>query len=416
MSRKSPPRTSHDELSRRLAERVAALAEISATAGPGVTRLALTSKEREAHELVAGWAAAAGAYVACDLIGNTVMTYRQGQPYLLIGSHLDSVPNGGRFDGVVGVLAALEVAEAVARSLDIGVRAVAFAAEESVRFGYPSLGAAVAVGQLDAERLAAIWDVDRVSVATAARKLELGARLGPGWASSSDVAAFLELHIEQGPVLERLGLGLGVVDSIAGIVRLDVVLTGRAGHSGASPMAGRADALVAAAELIVEAQRIGSSRPRSTVTIGRLNVEPNSITTIPDRVNFVVDVRGAERETQQQVVHDLQSAVRDIDRRRGISSHARVLSSRDPVQLSSVVVKEFVRAADGNRIPHEVMRSGGGHDAAVLAGYVPAGMLFVASPGARSHVADEECSLDDVAAACSVMVDGALAACRILIS
>ena len=410
----SPISSDHDDLARQLAARVAALAEISSGSEPGVTRLALTSTEREAHRLVAGWAAAAGATTACDLVGNTVMTYRQGPRYLLLGSHLDTVANGGRFDGVVGVLAALEVAERVACCCGIGVRAVAFAAEESVRFGYPSLGASVAVGKLDAESLERIWDVDRVSAASAARMPQLEARLSPGWASRSEVAAFLELHIEQGPVLEKLGLGLGVVDSIAGIVRLQVVVTGRAGHSGASPMRGRADALVAAAELVVEAQRIGSSHPRSTVTVGQFNVEPNSPTVIPARVGLVIDVRSAERETQRHVVRDLRSAVRGIDARQGITSHAQVLSSRDPVQLSSVVVNEFVRAADGLGIPHAVLRSGGGHDAAILAEYVPTGMVFVASPGARSHVADEACSLEDVAVACSVMAEGAISLSRVL--
>lgn len=414
MARTNPTSSDHDEFARQLADRVAALAEISSGSEPGVTRLALTSTEREAHTLVAGWAAAAGATTACDLVGNTVMTYGQGPPYLLLGSHLDTVANGGRFDGVVGVLAALEVAQGVACCSGIGVRAVAFAAEESVRFGYPSLGASVAVGKLDAENLENIRDIDRVSAASAARMLQLDARLSPGWASSPEVAAFLELHIEQGPVLEQLGLGLGVVDSIAGIVRLEVVVTGRTGHSGASPMPDRADALVAAAELVVEAQRIGSSHPRTTVTVGRLNVEPNAPTVIPARVGLVIDVRSAERETQRHVVRELQSVVRDIDARQGISSRAQVLSSRDPVQLSSAVVNELVRAADGLGIPHAVLRSGGGHDAAILAEYVPSGMVFVASPGARSHVADEACSLEDVAVACSVIAEGAVSLSRML--
>jgi len=409
----------HAAVVARITERVDALAGISETDPAeerGVTRLAFTELERRAHDLAVDWARAAGATVHRDAIGNTILTYRPQEPYLLVGSHLDSVAGGGRYDGTIGVLAALEVAEAVQGHITQGLRVVVFSAEEGARFKQPCLGSSVAAGDLDAAGLGALYDSSTppISALEAARELELMSEDFEPWVDPEKVTAFLEVHIEQGTVLESERLSIGVVDAIAGAARLGLTLRGRPEHSGATPMRIRADALAAASEIVLAVEEIGRRTRGGTATIGQLTVTPNGITTVPGKVVAGVDIRDTDKGQQEASVVAFRRATAEIVDRRG-ESHQRAITceitpagSRDPVMLSAWVRKALKDACEASRINYRIMPSGAGHDAAILAARVPAGMLFVASPNGLSHVPEEACNIEDVTLACGIMCDALL--------
>ncbi|MCW3014412.1 MAG: Zn-dependent hydrolase [Solirubrobacterales bacterium] len=399
----SGPAAAHDpRTAARLTERLAELATIS-TPGPGVSRLAFGPLERAAHERVAGWGSKDGARVEVDAAGNTVMVYAEGEPYLLIGSHLDSVPAGGRYDGAAGVVAALEVARAVAPELGLGLRVVAFSAEEGARFGRPCLGSELATGASPDGLLDVLRDTDGRTAIEVARESGLDPTGCVAWAAEPAVAAFVELHIEQGRVLEREGVRLGVVDVVAGATRLAVELTGRPEHSGTTPMDGRLDALTAMAEVVLAVEATGRATRHGVATVGHLEVVPNSATTVPGAVRAVVDVRDIDAGRQATAVADVRAAIAAIAAARGIGATIAVLADRPPVMLSAWARRALAEACTARGLPFRVLPSGAGHDAAVLALTAPAAILFVPTPQGRSHSPDEQCDVVDLAVACEVM-------------
>jgi allantoate deiminase len=388
----------------RLEERFAALAQLSAE-GPGVTRLAYTELERQAHAQFRAWAETAGARVEDDAAGNTWAVIRDGEPYFLVGSHLDSVPHGGRYDGTVGVLVGLEVASLLPADFDVGVRVVAFAAEEGARFGKPNIGSALATDRLPVSALTEVRDADGVSVEEAASAVGLDPRATVAWAASPAVAAFIEVHIEQGRVLEHETSRLGVVDAVAGSARVRFAIAGRAEHSGTTPMSLRSDALAAAAELVLAAESIGRGSPGGVCTIGQIDVDPNSVTSIPGAVTGVADIRDVDPEDQHAAVGAFTSALQEICERRGVTHTVEVVSEHDPVVLSSWPRLALAAACAERGVSYRTMSSGAGHDAAIMARNVPAAMLFIPCRDGLSHTPDEACSVEDVALAGTVCAD-----------
>jgi N-carbamoyl-L-amino-acid hydrolase len=335
--------------SRSDAKRVfARLDELYAIGGAeGANRPGYSPEEQEAHDLAAAWMRAAGLEVEVDRAGNLLGRLRGSrpeQPEVWTGSHLDSVPRGGRFDGALGVVAGLE---AVERAGDRGplertLAVVAFRAEET---GCHGSRARAAAGPL------------------------------PG--------AFLELHVEQGPVLERAGAPLGVVTGIAGIIRAERALSGRAGHAGTTPMVGREDALVAAAEYVLRVREAAAAHDGCVATVGRLEVEPGAENVIPAAVRLTVDARAPDRARLDALVEAL-----------ALEPYYRM----EPVALASELRALLREEIEGAGAPFVELSSGAGHDAGVLAAAgVPAGMLFVRSlAGGASHSPEEASSEDDV--------------------
>jgi allantoate deiminase len=388
----------------RIRARLAELGAIGAQPGGGVTRLAYTDLEREAHRRFADWARAEGASVEVDAAGNSVATYREGSPYFLIGSHLDTVPRGGRYDGAAGVVAGLEVANTLA-DLNHGVRVVAFAAEEGARFGRPTLGSSLAAGLLGETELGRLLDSDGVPLVAAAEHLGLSPSRCPAWIGDG-VACFYEVHIEQGRRLEAGAVRLGLVDAIAGSVRLRMEITGRSDHSGATPMRMRADALAAAAELVLDVEEIGR-RLRSTVaTVGRIQVTPNSVTTIPGTVTLWVDLRDVDPDQQRRGARRVLTSCDAIADRRQLRIAHEVLSEQPPIVLAAwprAILEETCRARS---VAHRVLASGAGHDAAVVARRAPSAMLFIPCTDGISHSPREQASPDDIALAGDVLRAG----------
>lgn len=326
----------------RVQERLDALFAIGG--GPGANRVGGTEGEQRAHDLAAAWMAEAGLAVEVDEAGN--LFGRTRKPAVLLGSHLDSVPQGGRFDGALGVVAAIEAVERVDRGA-----VVAFRSEETGCIGSTAFAAA---GPLP--------------------------------------SSFLELHVEQGPVLERLGVPLGLVTGIVGIVRGERVFEGPGGHAGTVPMADRRDALVAAADYVLHARATAAAIDGAVTTIGRVEVEPGFGNVIPSRVRLSLDARAPDAERLDRLVAEL-----------GLEPTFRL----EPVSTAPEPREALRAALEERNVPVVELASGAGHDAAVLAtAGVPTGMLFVRSlNGGVSHTPEEESSPEDVALAVEVLAE-----------
>lgn len=400
----SGPRLRGD--ARRISTMIDAIASISETAGAqGVTRLAYTPLEREAHDLVGGWLRELGLKVRTDAAGNTIAE-RPGRADLRAigtGSHLDSVPHAGRFDGIAGVVAAVEAARLFVEQ-DIGhehsIRFVAFAGEEGARFGQACIGSKAVAGLWAPPALEDLRDANGVSIADAMRSVALEPqRISEARWTPEEWAGFIELHVEQGAVLETEQQAVGVVDLISGSTRFELMIQGQASHTGSTPMTLRSDALAAAAEVVLTAEQIAlDPQHRGTrCTVGRLDVTPGSITTIPGEVTLAVDVRDIDSCRQRDTATEIVRRARRVCERRGVRLSARLLSDASPVVLPSWLSELTSQVCQEMHLPYRVMNSGASHDTQMVNRTIPAGLLFVPSRGGLSHVPTEWTSPDDLA-------------------
>ena len=366
--------------------------------GCGANRPGLSGGEQEAHDLVAAWMEEAGLRVDVDAAGNLWGTLAGTQPELpavWTGSHVDSVPEGGRFDGVLGVVGGIEAVAAVtasgrpARTLAV----VAYRDEDGSRFGRGFFGSRALSGLLAHGELEA-RDADGVSVREALARLGFRAPAPGGWLREPP-RAFLECHVEQGPVLALAEMPLGVPTGIVGIARGEPEFRGVAGHAGTTPMRDRADALCSAAELVLRARDAAGAIEGAVATVGRLTVEPGAINVVPGRVRATVDARAPDRARFEALLAALPEA--DV----------RVL---EPIELSEEPRTALRRELEARALPLVELASGAGHDAGILASAgVPSALLFVRSlAGGASHSPEEESSEDDVALALEVLA-GAVA-------
>jgi allantoate deiminase len=340
---------------------------------------------REVHRLVRGWMEAAGMTTRVDAAGNLRGVYGEG-PRIMIGSHLDTVPRAGAFDGILGVMIAIALVE---RRPPCAVEVAAFSEEEGVRFGVPFIGSRALVGTpvIDEPVLAAIRDygLDPAAIPEAI--------LDP------EVKAYLEFHIEQGPVLDGLGLPLGVVEAIAGLSRWDVRFEGKANHAGTTPMTARHDALASAAEWIGLVEHFAQTTPDLVATVGKLAVEPGASNVIPGVAIASLDVRHALDEMRENAVNVLLDGAEHFACRRGVSVTGESRLDQPAVALHFEWVEQAVKSAG---FPVHRMVSGAGHDAMIMAAKVPSAMLFLRSPGGISHHPDESVLEEDVDAALAV--------------
>lgn len=400
----------------RLAGRIARFAALTAfpQGGPGVTRLGYTALEREAHAVFATEMTALGLRVWTDPAGNTIAEAPGAGPAIGTGSHLDSVPNAGRFDGIAGVVAAMEVAQLLVEhgiSHVAPFRFVAFACEEGARFGQACIGSRFAAGLMDEWRLASLADQDGVHLADAMQDAGLdpiaAARIG--W-DADEWGAFIELHIEQGAVLESTGTGIGIVDLISGSTRVRFDLVGVASHTGATPMVGRHDALAAAAEIVLVAEEVArDSRHRGTrATVGTLDVEPGSITTIPGRVSLTLDVRDVDSDRQRDTAMEIVRRAAALSERRGVELGVSLLGDTSPVVLPVWLRDVVAGACRDLATGYRVMPSGASHDAQNVNHITEAAMIFVPSRGGLSHVPEEFTTSHEIALGISVLLGAML--------
>jgi N-carbamoyl-L-amino-acid hydrolase len=385
------------------------LAVFGATAGGGVSREGFTPADDSARSHLSTLARRSGLYPSIDEAGNLIvrLTPASGdQPVLVIGSHIDSVTAGGRLDGVYGVVAGLEVLRAVAEErLTTGFEPVliAFSNEEGARFPYPFWGSRAVVGDLAEPR--AVVDRTGRSIREALHRAggDLDRVEQAAWLAGS-IAAYLELHVEQGPVLERAGLPIGVVRAITGRVILQAEIVGRQGHAGTTPMTSRADALVAASELVLAVRRLAADGGKCTAaTTGSLCVEPGLSNVIPGRAGLTIELRDTDPDRLLSAERCLRAEAERIAADSRTAVRIGRSSVSDPVSTSPWLVREITAAAEELGFGSMVMSSGAGHDAQIVAQVAPVGLIFVPSTDGVSHSPDEHTDAELLAAGAEVL-------------
>ncbi|MGD1211892.1 MAG: allantoate amidohydrolase [Candidatus Acidiferrales bacterium] len=366
-------------------------------------RTFLSPPMRECHREIARWLEPLGVKTRIDAAGNLRGFYpgeEPDSPRLLIGSHLDTVPDAGAYDGVLGVVLAAALLEALGgKRLPFGIEVVGFSEEEGVRFSAPFIGSRALVGRLN-EELLARKDAHGVSVREAIEVFGLNPQEIPAAAlKDDDTLGYVEFHIEQGPVLEQLGRPLGIVEAIAGQSRLEFTFTGRANHAGTTPMDLRHDAIAGAAEWIVEVEREARRVPGLTATVGTFEAKPGATNVIAGEARLTLDLRHGSDDvrigTQENMIHKAE----EIAQRRGLSVRKSTQMNQCAVEMNSFLVRqaeEAVRRAGCE--PHRMV-SGAGHDAMILAEKVPAALIFLRTPGGISHNPAETVNVEDVAKA-----------------
>jgi allantoate deiminase len=354
---------------------------------------------RDCHRELAGWMEPLGADVQVDAAGNFRGVFPAAQPNaprLLIGSHLDTVPNAGAYDGVLGVVLAIALLEELrGRRLPFGIEVVAFSEEEGVRFGTPFIGSRALVGRLDPELLDT-RDAQGISVQEAIESFGLNPEKLPQAELESNTLGYLEFHIEQGPVLEKLNLPLALVEAIAGQSRLEFTFFGRANHAGTTPMHLRCDALAGAAEWIGTVERVAQGVPGLVATVGNIESKPGATNVIAGEAWLTLDVRHSSDEIRTRVLVDLIRQAEGIAARRGLSVQERTLLSQRAVAMDSFLNGEIEQAILKTGCKPHRMVSGAGHDAMIMVERVPAAMIFLRTPGGISHDPAESVACKDV--------------------
>lgn len=378
----------------------------------GFTRVAFSLEDLAAKEWLQQAMVAAGLDVSIDAVGNIRgrRAGRENLPPVVLGSHLDTVPEGGNYDGSVGVLAALEIVRTLndlnlvtKRPLEV----VNFSAEESSRFGMATIGSKAMCGKIDLATLHRLRDQEGFSLYESLQANDFAPDdINQAVLQAGDIHAFLELHIEQGPVLEQKNCPIGIVTSIAAPTRFKVTVEGRADHSGNTPMALRKDALAAAAELVLGAERIAKEVSKDTVaTVGYLYVSPGAMNVIPGRVELGIDIRDISMENKDKATSAILDLIDMIAARREVVIRQEQLCDDVPVRLSGKIISTLVDAAETADIDFIKMPSGAGHDAMNMATITDVGMIFIPSVGGISHNIDEYSRMEDICVGADLLFD-----------
>ncbi|HSF57217.1 MAG TPA: M20 family metallo-hydrolase [Candidatus Binatia bacterium] len=382
-----------------------------------VTRLVFSIKELRSRQFLIHQMRQIGLQIHIDRIGNIFgrLDGANAKPAaILVGSHLDTVVHGGKFDGTLGVIAALEAVRTLKEKkivLPSPVEVVCFVGEESSRFGYSTLGSSLLTGEVRGKDLVHAADAQGTKLEDILASMGIYRNnLRSMRRDPSTIKAYLELHIEQGPILEAKKKPIGIVTSIAAPTRFRVVFTGQADHSGTTPMEMRRDALVAASELIVAVEKVCRryahvEQGRVVGTVGAMKIEPGVINAIPGRAELSVDIRSISAEAKKQVVRLVQAQIDEIARRRNIEAEILPLREEDPVPLDKRLVRLLKECCEAKNIAYEIMPSGAGHDAMQMAKITAAGMLFIPSRRGISHSPLEWSEPEDICLGGQLLLD-----------
>jgi ureidoglycolate amidohydrolase len=388
----------------RLLSEIEALARISEAAPPAVTRVVFTPKDLEARAWLRTRFIEAGLVVRQDAIGNTFarwMAANDTAPPVGTGSHVDAIPHAGKYDGVVGVLGGLEAIRALqeggfhpTRSIEL----IVFATEEPTRFGIGCLGSRMLCGALAPETARLLTDNSGESLEDVRLRAGMQGSLESVRLPHDCYSAFVELHIEQGPLLERGQVPLGIVESIAAPAGLQVVIEGEGGHAGAVLMSDRKDALCAAAEIILAVEEVArSAGSQDTVaTVGICEAFPGAANSIPSRVRLSLDARDTDLARRDSILQVIQSKSREVSRERGVTVRFDVVNADAPASCSPKIVDALAEACRKRGVPFQKMVSRAYHDSLFMSRIAPTGMLFIPCRNGVSHRPDEFASPDDI--------------------
>lgn len=378
--------------------------DVGCTETGGVTRLGYSAQEDQMHEVFAGLAKELNCKILKDEVGNTYASNANGKEYYLIGSHLDSVIEGGRYDGVAGIIAGLMVMRwAREDGVNIPLRVGAFRCEESSNFGCCTIGSGLITKEIYKQDVGSLVSKAGKSLEQIFRERSLN--LHPS--RINGVKQYLELHIEQGKVLEEAGTPVGIVQTIAGPRRFKLYLRGMAEHSGATPMGMRCDAMCAASEIILELERIGNREAvyQSVATVGVVNNHPNALNVIPGEVELGVDIRGIEVSSLDRIEREMRESARRICKKRGIEYLEVKTSEIPPIDMSEDVQNGLEMAARRLGVNCRRIVSGAGHDAMSFAGICNTGMVFIPCVKGVSHNRMEFASITDICEGARVMYE-----------
>jgi len=376
----------------------------------GLTRVYLSPEHRAANALVLGWMREAGMQAGLDAIGNVAGRYegsRPGLPCLMLGSHLDTVRDAGKFDGMLGVISAIECIDSLnsrKKKLPFAIEAVGFGDEEGVRFGTTLLGSRAVAGTFDRKALE-MKDCSGITLAQALLGFGLDPeRIHEAKKKNGAVLAYAELHIEQGPVLEAEGLPVGVVTAINGFSRLRVTLRGQAGHAGTVPMRLRRDALAAAAECVLAVERIAGRDPELVGTVGRIEAKPGAINVIPGEVAFTVDVRAPKDALRNDAVRAILAEIKSVSDKRKIDAKIEPLQEFGVTACAPWLMQQMERAVAARGLPVRRLPSGAGHDGMAISAIADIAMLFVRCKGGISHSPLESITAEDAQIGAGVLL------------
>jgi allantoate deiminase/N-carbamoyl-L-amino-acid hydrolase len=392
--------------------RLAELGEIGKTPENGVHRLALSAEDKQAQKLVAGWMKEAGMTVRQDHFGNLIGR-KEGTdpqaPVVMLGSHIDSVPNGGRYDGTIGVIGGIEVVQTICEANITHthpIEVVAFCDEEGPRFYSGLFGSTGMIGKMTQEKLH-MPDDEGISRYDELRSMGLDPdNQQDSVRKPGEIKVYLEMHIEQGPYLQAMNAPVGIVTGIAGPAWLNIKLHGMAGHAGTVPMNMRRDPMSGAAEVILAIEKICGSDPSAPTvgTVGKIAAYPGGQNVIPGTVEFSVDIRDTDEGRRDAAISQIQAAVDEVCKRRGLTAEVKVNERAKPTLCSEQVMAAMERAAGALGLTPPKLVSGAGHDAMCLAEIADMGMIFVRCLDGISHNPKEYASQEDITAGTEVLL------------
>ncbi len=370
----------------------------------GVTRLAYSKEEDQMHDELSQIGKEEGYIVSTDEVGNTFLSIDEYEEYYLVGSHLDSVVNGGRFDGVLGVAVGLLLLKIIKENnLKIPLKIAAFRCEESSNFMKSTLGS----GLITEECNPKYFETLKSRNGEGLREIFANRGYSESPKKIKGVKSYLELHIEQGRILENENLKIGIVTAIAGNIRLRVRIKGVAEHSGATPMNLRQDALCGAAEIISGIERIGQGdfTKSAVTTVGVIENFPNSINVVPGEVALSVDIRDGDNANMEDIRIQTEKLISEVCEKRNLSYDLQLISSTEAVKLDKKLNQELSSIAEKLGIKHKIMPSGAGHDAMKLASITKSGMIFIPCKGGVSHNPEEDAKVEDAAIGAMIILE-----------
>ena len=391
-----------------------AISEFGALKGGGLTRLAFSKEDLEARKFLINLIEKNGFKLKIDNVGNIFAIYDEGceadaKP-VCVGSHIDSVPNGGFYDGTLGVMAGLETLMVIKEAgikLKRPLWLINFCCEESSRFKTATIGSKIISGKLGLQRLHELKDEDGISLFEAMSAAGFKPQnLDEAILKENSLHAYLELHIEQGPVLERSAISVGVVSGIAAPIRFEITIQGKADHSGATPMNMRSDALLAASHIIIAANKFAKNKKTAVATVGYAHAKPGVLNVVPGEARLGVDLRDIDKASLEELNLELRNFVGELSRELKFSYEIRELSSDEPVKLSEHAINLLEDEAKKLGVKTLVLPSGAGHDAMNLTKLASSvGMLFIPCVDGISHNTKEAINFKDAVAATKILTN-----------
>lgn len=399
---------------RRIENDIENITKITATPQMGCTRFSYSKEDKQVREYLLKELEGLRLKIKIDGVGNIRAKYVDGnedKPSIMFGSHIDTVANGGKFDGLTGVISALEVMRVIKEnnlSLKNPVELIIFAEEEGSNFGITMLGSKVLTGKCGLEDLKKIENDEGVSSCEVMRNFGLDVdNIGTDVLKEDEVKAMIELHVEQGGILDSEKIPVGIVKAIAGMKTYKVSLKGVSNHAGSTPMNLRNDPMVGASEIISHLEKVTKEKALSSTvaTVGKIHCQPNMPNVISGEVDFYVDIRDVEADGVEVVVKELKRKTEEVISRRGLEAQIDLIGESDSVKLSTEVIEAIEKSALEKGFEYKIMNSGAVHDSAMLTELTEVGMIFVPSINGRSHCPEELTDLQDIKLGCDLLLN-----------